>query len=138
MKEAYTFFGFGDGFIKMLLTLSFEWSSCITMDDNSYSRSFNIETGTLQGDSPSPILFNICEQILLFRIEFDTNIKSIFFGFDIPRPVFPSYDTNAATKANRESDKLDAYADDTTACTITELGSLLSIKNILIAFGVFS
>ena len=88
MKEAYTFFGFGDGFIKMLLTLSFEWSSCITMDDNSYSRSFNIETGTLQGDSPSPILFNICEQILLFRIEFDTNIKSIFFGFDIPRTVF--------------------------------------------------
>ena len=138
MKEAYTFFGFGDGFIKMLLTLSFEWSSCITMDDNSYSRSFNIETVTLQGDSPSPILFNICERILLFRIEFDTNIKSIFFGFDIPRPVFPSYDTNAATKANRESDKLDAYADDTTACTITELGSLLSIKNILIAFGVFS
>ena len=57
---------------------------------------------------------------------------------DIPRPIFLSFDTNAATEANRESDKLDAYADDTTACTVTELGSISSIKNILIAFGAFS
>ena len=57
---------------------------------------------------------------------------------DIPRPIFPPFDTNAATEANRESDKLDAYADDTTACTVTELGLISSIKNILIAFGAFS
>ena len=138
MKETYKFFGFGEGFINMLTTLSFERTSCILMEDSSYSRSFNIETGTLQGDSPSPILFNICEQILLFKIEFDPAIKSIFFGFDIPRPIFPSFNINAATEANRESDKVDAYADDTTVCTITEIGSLSAIKNILTDFGNFS
>ena len=138
MREAYSSFGFGDSFIRMLLTLSFDRSSCITLDDNSYSRSFKKETDTLQGDSPSPILFNICEQILLFRIEFDPSTKSIYLEADIPRPIFPPFDTNAATEANRESDKLDAYADDTTACTVTELGSISSIKNILIAFGAFS
>ena len=74
----------------------------------------------------------------IFRIEFDPSIKSIYTEADIPRPIFPSFDTNAATEANRESDKLDAYADDTTACTVTELGSISSIKNILIAFGAFS
>ena len=42
MREAYSFFGFGDSFIRMLLTLSFDRSSCITLDDNSYSRSFKI------------------------------------------------------------------------------------------------
>ena len=56
----------------------------------------------------------------------------------MPRPVFPALDANAAPESNRESDKLDAYADDTTACTLTEFESLNAIKNILTDFGEIS
>ena len=82
------------------------------------SRSFPIETGTMQGDAPSPAIFNINEQILLFKIEFDPEVASVFQNYMVPRPVFEATEINFANEANRESNKVDAYADDTTCANI--------------------
>ena len=102
------------------------------------SRSFPIETGTMQGDAPSPAIFNINEQILLFKIEFDPEVASVFHNYMVPRPVFEATEINFANEANRESNKVDAYADDTTGCTLTESNSLIAIKNSLLNFGQIS
>ena len=138
LAEAYRFFGFKDNFIRMLSTISTGRSSCIILEDNSYSRPFPIETGAMQGDAPSPSIFNIGEQILLFRLEFDPEIASIFLNHIVPRPFFPSTEPNFSLEANRESEKVDAYADDTTGYTLAEISSLRAVKNNLLNFGLIS
>jgi hypothetical protein len=41
----------------------------------------------MQGDSPSPRLYNIGEQILLFRLEYDPLLQSVYLSFLIPRTL---------------------------------------------------
>ena len=142
MQEAYRFFGFGENFVKMLTLIGTGRSSCIMLDNGKHSRSFKIESGTMQGDAPSPSLFNINEQILLFKLEFDPDFKSIFINHTVPRPIFPPSnprtEVNFINEANRETNKLDVFADDSTACTLTEFGSLSKVKQILSEFGILS
>jgi hypothetical protein len=64
------FFGFGPYLINMVRTLCTNRKACILLDDSNPSRVFNLETGVAQGDCPSPILYNLVDQILIFKLEF--------------------------------------------------------------------
>jgi len=149
MNAAYRFFGVGNIFISMMETLGCGRNACIIFDDNSLSKNFSLGTGRPQGDNPSPLQFNVCEQILIFRLELDPHISSIFNHFLIPRIALveddrPAPDPNVNININfryesgRETSKVDALADDTTTCTVLNFESLNSLKGILESFGTFS
>jgi Reverse transcriptase (RNA-dependent DNA polymerase) len=77
MSEVFKFFGMGENFIKLLETIGTNRKACIKWDDGSYSPTFDLKTGRTQGDGPSPLEYNFGEQVLLFRIELDPNIKPL-------------------------------------------------------------
>ena len=87
MKETWKFFGFGQQMSKMLNTIVENRSSCIIFGNNTYSRNFRIETGAMQGDGPSPLIFDFNQQILIFKLEFDPKISSCFINSLVPRPI---------------------------------------------------
>ena len=143
MNEAYRFFGVGNTFISMMETLGSGRNACIIFEDNSTSKNFPLGTGRPQGDNTSPLQFNACEQILIFRIELDPRISSIFNHFFVPRPalvhaVDPNICRNFRNESQMETSKADVLADDTTTCTVLEFESLSTLKNILSEFGRFS
>jgi Reverse transcriptase (RNA-dependent DNA polymerase) len=75
--EVYKFFGFGDRFIKMLKVTTMGRNATIVFDDNEHSKKVDLGTGFTQGNGPSPLLFNFCQQILIFKIEFNPLVKEI-------------------------------------------------------------
>jgi exonuclease III len=218
MKETWKFFGFGQQMIRMLDTITNNRTSCIILGNNEYSRNFRIETGAMQGDSPSPLIFDFNQQILIFKLEFDPKIGSAFVNSLVPRPLqnfqdnldpdpapllgpgppdpvlqpvirplqnfqdnldpapdpapllgpgprdpvpqpviralqagnphkinqlanfpllFPAADPYNY-ESNRETNKTDAYADDTTVCVRTDLQSINQLKCVLEDFGNIS
>jgi hypothetical protein len=101
-----------------------------------------LETGRPQGDSPSPLQFNVGNQILLFRLELDPAVSSIYNNPLIPRNLFPvntdNISINFRNESNCETDMTDGLADDTTVCTLMTLESLLGLKRILLEFSDIS
>jgi hypothetical protein len=136
MEKTWNFFGFGENFKKMLSTITRGRASCVIMDTG-YSRLFKIETGTLQGDSPSPLIFNFNQQIAIFKLELDPRITAIAFNFIIPRPIFPATPP-FEHESNRETSKVDGFADDTTTMVRCTIENLIILKNILREFGTLS
>jgi len=139
MSLVWEFFGFGQNFIRMLDTLLKGRTSCIIKDDFSFSENFNIETGTLQGDSPSPLLYNFNQQILLFKLDLDPVISSVFIANLVPRPlpILPAVD-QFSLESNGETDKTNGFADDTSVCMETKLENFIALKAILTDFGNIS
>jgi hypothetical protein len=86
-NEVYKFFGFGPKFVNMLNTLCTNRKSCITFDDGTLSSNFDLERGDTQGNTPSPVLYNLAQQIFLFKLELCPEIKSVFVNHLIPRPI---------------------------------------------------
>ena len=144
LSECYKFFGFGDYFINMLETVRKNRAASIILDSGALSAEFNLETGRPQGEIISPNTYNISNQILLFRIELDKNVASVFQHMHGPsRPFpFPKNDLPVnqvfLNESNRETDKAEGFADDTTGITICEEKSIIAIKNILRDFAVIS
>ncbi len=164
--EVFKFFGFGPKFINLLNTLCTNRTACITFDDGSLSSHFDLERGDAQGNTPSPILYNIAQQIFLFKLELCPEIKSVFVNHLVPRMIAgpvdeeeeaavpqvreadrrdpdadlwnPEDDICFRNKSRKETDKAEGFADDTTGLTIFELESLSALKRILIEFGKFS
>jgi hypothetical protein len=96
---------------------------------------------------PSPILYNISQQIFLFKLELCPEIKTVFTNHLIPRMIghVPDEDEDEMeddicfrNESNKETDKAEGFADDTTGLTLFELESLSTLKKILIDFGSFS
>jgi Reverse transcriptase (RNA-dependent DNA polymerase) len=81
MNQVYKFFGFGDKFIKLIETLTINRNAGIIWDDGTISETFDLGTGNGQGNPPSPLQFNFCIQILLFKLELDPRIKSVFDNY---------------------------------------------------------
>ena len=84
MSEAYKFFSLGEQFIKILNLITTGRNATIIFDDCSLSRQFNLETGAPQGNSPSPLQYNLCEQIAILKIEMDPEIASVYNHMLIP------------------------------------------------------
>jgi hypothetical protein len=110
-------------FIRILEIFTTNRTAFITLDNGECSEVFNLEIGNTQGNGPSPLQFNFCEQILFFKIELDSRIQSVFSANNtIPAMLRtkPYKDFALADRgqnfydSNRETDKLEGFADDGT------------------------
>jgi hypothetical protein len=70
MSEVFHFFSFGDCFINIMDTIGTGRTASIIFDDGIISQEFDLETGRPQGDGPSPLQYNMREEIILLKIEF--------------------------------------------------------------------
>jgi hypothetical protein len=150
MREVYRFFGFGPNFIKMLETLGTNRKAAIIFDDGSISREFDLETGRAQGDAPSPLQYNMGEQIILLKIELDSEIASVFQHMQLPRFIMnlvadpklkgmdANYNIHFSQESNRETSKANSFADDNSTATLAEYQSLRRLLNICEEFELFS
>jgi exonuclease III len=142
VKEAYKFFGVNEPFLGIMETLGTNRTACIILDDNSLSRSFSLGTGRPQGDCTSPLEFNAGDQILLFRIELDPVLASVYQHHFVPRNLFPiNYDSipvQFRSECNGETHKAEGLADDSSASILLEVGSLSRLKTILVEFSLIS
>jgi exonuclease III len=77
IHEVYKFFGFGATFIKLLETTTMGRHACILFENGKLSAPLPLNTGFTQGNAPSPLQFNFCEQIFIFKLEYDSRIKSL-------------------------------------------------------------
>ena len=150
MKEVYKFFGFGNSFINMMETIGTNRKACILFEDGSISNNFELGSGRPQGDSPSPLQYNMGEQIVLLKIELDPSIASVFQHLLAPRFVMnlvpdprragldASYNQHFGQESNRETDKANSFADDNTTGTKADFESLSALAEIVANFGDFS
>jgi hypothetical protein len=93
MIEAYRFFGLGEQFINLLVTLGSGRNACISFDDGTVSAPFDLGRGRTQGNGPSPCEYNIGQQILLLKIELCPEIASVYNHLQVPRTIFGRYNT---------------------------------------------
>ncbi len=148
MHEVYVLFGLGPNFIRLLETLGNNRKACIAFDDGSHSAEIDLECGRAQGNTSSPIEYNMAQQIVLFKIELCPEVKKIYQNHFIARPYLPD-PTNAVAiaavpadeddpkfrnESALETSKADVFADDNSTGTLFEYGSLLALKNILSDF----
>jgi hypothetical protein len=126
LKECYEFFGFGMNFINMMETVGNSRQACIILDGGKYSGNSPLGSGRHQGEILSPFQYKICNQIFLFKLELDPRIKSLTAKTFGPRAPFPiecnSSPPNAVFRgeSERETDKAEGFADDTTAITLAD------------------
>jgi hypothetical protein len=104
----------------------------------------------MQGDGPSPRLYNIGEQILLFKLEYDPQILGIYVSFLIPREIvndavrFPEIEAceEAGIPVDPElkhhNRKVPAFADDSNGGFKRSAENLSRVKDVLIEFGRIS
>jgi hypothetical protein len=103
------------------------------LEDNLTTDYFDLDRGNAQGDTISPFIFNLCYQILLFKLQYDLQIDSI--APEIPLPAsHPPLPETVSTALPR----VYGLADDATVLTTMEVGSLSRIKDILVSFGNIS
>jgi hypothetical protein len=149
MREVYRFFGFGPRFIKFMDTIGTRRTARI-MFDTGTSDPIDLERGFAQGNSPSPRKYNIGEQILLFRLEYDPNIIGVYNSFLIPRQLARNGVDLAEVRAaelkglvvdkelEHTNRKTNAFADDTAAGLLREANNLNYVKQVLLDFGAVS
>jgi exonuclease III len=166
VKEVYKFFGFGSRFMKMLEITTTGRKACILFDDNTSSEPVNLGTGFTQGNGPSPLQFNFCQEILIIKFEFDSRIKSIVWynprnlineqvQMATPprreqpqRAALPGPDPATApeqpethppaTDPDGNGGKVEGFADDTSVLAKAEQTALTAIKENLLDFEKFS
>ena len=149
MREVYKFFGFGEKFIYLLELIGTGRTARIILE-GSISREFGLERGFAQGNGPSPKKYNIGEQILLFRLEYDPMLAGVYTSFIIPRNIVNGVEYLPAVDQAREKGlqvdselcqnkrRAAAFADDTSGFFARQAQNLLMVKNILIEFGRIS
>jgi len=179
MQKVYKFFGFGDRIISWLKAIGTNRKAYILLSNNKLSeKSIILERGTAQGDSPSPFLYNLSAQILIWKIELDNQIEGIYpdpgrgaapgpgAGRDpapgqggapagpgrgvvpgpgpgpVPGPD-PGLDAGLteelfAYESNKETNKNESFADDSSNFVKLKYDTILALKNALILFRYLS
>jgi hypothetical protein len=129
LEEVYKFFGIGPYMRSLLKMAGSDRHACIILDGGGLSRRFSLERGRPQGDIISPLTFNFCVQILIFKLELDASVKKI------PRVQIPDPDPNNGSvpnvfrcESNRETSNNESLADDNTTLTIFDAASLAAVK----------
>jgi hypothetical protein len=89
MTKVYQFYGLGPNMIKAMCTITTNRSAAIILDDGSTATPFRLGSGFPQGSPPSPNEFNICEQILILKLDLDPTIKKIKPISHLFRPTMP-------------------------------------------------
>jgi hypothetical protein len=98
---------------------------------------FELLKGTAQGDCPSPIIYNICAQILIFKIELCEGIRKLPIYHQMPVPI-NNNSPEFSLESNMETSKNESFADDSTTFTYCEYSDLLTLKEILEQFAGLS
>jgi hypothetical protein len=147
MRKCLEFFEVPERFIKILEIFTTNRTAAILLEGGKCSKTFDLEIGNTQGNGPSPIQFNICEQILLFKLELDPRIQSIYSDFaNIPIILHqrPLKDFSEQTRDNfhyennRETNKVEGFADDGTVMTLATPAAIEAIRETLNNFEVIS
>jgi hypothetical protein len=132
IRDVFRFFNFGPYITNWLELIGENRNACIMLDDGTYSNNFQLGRGRAQGDNISPNTFNFGEQILLFKIELDDRIRSIWDNARIhPVNNLPNVDSCFMYESRRETDKNESLADDNTTITLFETDSLQALRSIL-------
>ncbi len=151
MDKVYRFYGFGDRIRKWLATIGTGRNAQVILSNDELSLAFQLEKGHAQGDSPSPLLYNMAAQICIWKIELDPGLSQYSQelrapdpnpGADPdPRPGLNPVPVNVQVfenESNRETDKNESFADDANNFTVLKLESLAKLKEILESFRTLS
>jgi exonuclease III len=142
VRASYKFFGVGEPFLDMMDTIGTGRYAQILTNGGKTSRKFALGTGRPQGDTVSPNQFNTGDQILIFKIELDPRITSVFDNMLIPRNNYPVdrnlIPLNYRFESNAEKDKVDGFADDASGITEMKRDPLSALKEILNDFSEIS
>jgi hypothetical protein len=137
MEKVYEFFGFGPRIKAWLKAVGTGRTACIRTDKSCLANSFCLGKGHAQGDSPSPILYNLAAQIQIFKLEFDRGIDRIppfardhIENVHRPEPVVEKFEGKGETCIN------ESFADDSSNLTVFNFRSLSRIKQILEQFKI--
>jgi Reverse transcriptase (RNA-dependent DNA polymerase) len=134
MEQSLKFFNFGDTFIRWVKLLCTNREACIIFNENKLGKNFKLERGNAQGDTISPFLFNICYQILLFKLEYDLQIKNL--GTTDPVPAAPVHP--CAIPVSNYAKKVFTFADNCNIACRRDEGSINHLKTILVDFARIS
>jgi hypothetical protein len=127
MTGVLKFFNFGESFINWVKLLCTNREACVILLDNKVGKNFKLERGNAQGDTISPFLFNICYQLLLFKIEYDLQIKSLPTTLPVPdSPIF-----SPQKQVTEYARKVFTFADDCNVICARDQVSLNRLKQIL-------
>jgi hypothetical protein len=137
MTACYRFFNFGENFIRLMNGIGTKRTASLIWENGTLSKTFELKSGRAQGDGPSPLQYNIAEQILLLKIELDPEIRPAFTlaveASRIPAPL-----DWFTTESHKSTGKAEALADDTTVIIKCCRNSLVALKNTLSNFGTIS
>ena len=128
----------------MLETVGNNRNASIIFDSGKMSDPIKLETGRPQGENLSPNQYNIGQQIVLFRIELDTNLTSVFQHFLGPmRPFAVEQVIRPSNKlfqneSDMETVKGEGFADDTNALCKRSKENIQLLKKILVDFALIS
>ncbi len=124
IKKSLEHFNLGPNLVGMVMTLLRDRKASINMG-SSYSKTFDIKRGTIQGDRSSPYIFIICLEILLVKIEMGGG------GTIVGREC-----TDIAGQPINSVNE--AFADDLTAVFRMSIEAVRSLLSILRSFGDLS
>jgi hypothetical protein len=138
MTEVFKFLNFGPDLIRWLRLYGENCTACIILDNNEYSKSFNLEWSRAQGDNISPNTFNFADQILIWKIELDPNITGVWQNFLVPQEIEFNNNSFFACESARETDKNESMADDNTTLALLTSPNLAELRRVLDSFGDIS
>jgi hypothetical protein len=138
LREVFHFFNMGPGMIDWLTLLGENRTACILLDNGTYSRNFLLGRGRAQGDNISPNTFNFADQILIFKIELDSNINGVWKNFQIPQEFPANTDSFFMYESRGETTKNESLADDNTTLLLLEKGNMRELRKTLDDFGKIS
>jgi hypothetical protein len=137
MEKVYRFFGFGDRIMRWLKSIGTGRLACIQLEQGAVSETFELGRGHAQGDSPSPLLYNLAAQIQIFKIELCPNVVKLR---NERLNVEPEMTRHPVYKGEGfgQTETNESFADDSSNLTVLAVDSLLELKNILENFRMLS
>jgi Reverse transcriptase (RNA-dependent DNA polymerase) len=136
MIEALRFFNFGEKFIGWIKAICTNRKACIILNTGT-GKTFELQRGNAQGDVISPFIFNICYQILIFKVEFNLQIEPLV----LPEPVHypePDHALVPIVPVSHITKKVFAFADDCNIIAALTPETIREIKKVLNDFGKIS
>jgi hypothetical protein len=137
MEKVYAFFGFGDRIQRWLKSIGTNRMACIQLEDGKVSDPFNLDKGHAQGDSPSPLLYNLAAQIQIFKIELNSDIERIKNEHIDVREADLQL-TQQKGEGRGQTETNESFADDSSNLTLMTVQSLSELKSVLDAFRLLS
>ncbi len=137
MTKVYKFFGFGDRIIRWLSSIGTGRNAAVRLADDKLSPAFDLGRGHAQGDSPSPILYNLAAQIVIFKIELNPLMKRLRTDPVIIPENFvhaPLYKHKGLGQTNIN----ESFADDSSNLVLLDMESLSELKQVLDNFRTLS